>query len=80
MSPTLESQKPQWQQFEEVDVEGVFGDEAMRFGDDMGLYEGGSNDYADRLEQERGCECAAGFGVDEACVGECKAAEEEAGY
>jgi len=52
----------------------------VRFGDDVGLYEGGSNDYADGLEQEGGCECAAGFGVDEACVGKGKAAEEEAGY
>lgn len=46
----------------------------------MRLDEGGGDDYAHGLEQEGGCECATSFGGDEACVGECEAAEEEAGY
>jgi hypothetical protein len=76
----LESQKTQRQQFEEVNVESVFGDEAMWLGNDVGLDYGGGDYYTDGLEEEGSCECAARLWRDEACIRESEAAEEEAGY
>lgn len=57
----------------------VFGHQALRRGDDMGLHECRCDDYAYGLEEEGGCEGAARFGGDEARGGEGEAAEEEEG-